>query len=298
VPVKVGLQLYSVREALIFDPRWTIESVASIGYRLLELSGHDAAEDPGSCYGIRSAVFRELGAEFGVRFVGGKVQHLELSNVDAVTDYYLDLGADHVTIAIGYFPTADAVKERAKTYNVLGERCAEKGLSLFYAHHYHELQSVEGRVVLDALMSETDPQLLGLEFNPYWLMRGLASPRKIFEKYRDRIRIVEQQDFPLEEIAKLNMWTFREHHPIAENIRWEVPLKGGEIENIHPVQCSLFTEIGEGIVKLQEVVDEANSTGKVDYILLRQDFTRMTSEFDSIAKSMENYRRLRDVVWV
>ena len=269
-----------------------------IGYHFLELSGHDASDDALACFGIRSKVFQDLSAKFGVRFVGGKVAHLELSNVDDVIGYYADLGADHITVPIGYFPTMDAIEERARTYNLLGERCARRGLSLYYAHHYHELQHVSGQVVLDALMSKTAPELVGLELNPYWLMRGLVNPIEMFRKYRDRVRMVEQQDFPLEEIDKLNMWTFSRHHPIARNIRWEVPLKGGEIENIQPVQSALFTEIGEGIVKVQEIVDEANASGKVSYVMLRQDFTRMSSEFDSIGKSMENYRRVRDIVWV
>ena len=46
-------------------------------------------------------------------------------------------------------------------------------------------------------------------------------------------------DFPLDQVNKLDMWNFAQHHPIAKNINRDVPLKGGEIENDRVVE---FTE--------------------------------------------------------
>ena len=56
------------------------------------------------------------------------------------------------------------------------------------------------------------------------------------------------------------MWNFKNHHPIAENIQYDKLLQGNEIQNIHPVQCELFTEIGEGILKLQPIIDPVSYT--------------------------------------
>jgi sugar phosphate isomerase/epimerase len=295
--IRVGLQLHSVREALSFDPEGTLEQVAEIGYKLLELSGQDAAVEPRTWHDFTAPELRALGERLGVQFTGGQVTGLGTDNVDAVVDFYRDLGADHLTIPLDYFPTRQVVREKCALYNHLGEAAARHGLRLFYLNHYHEFQLVEGELVLDALLAGTDPELVGLELSPYWLMRGLVDPIKAFRKYRDRIGLLEQADYPLDRVDKLDMWHFSRHQPIAKNINKDIPLKGGEIEKIHAVQDELFSEIGDGILKLQELIDEANASGRVSYVFLRQDFTRMPSELDSVRRSFDNYRRVRGVAW-
>ena len=46
--LKVGIQLYSVRNSLKQDPGGTLEALAEAGYRYLEAANHNAAEDPES----------------------------------------------------------------------------------------------------------------------------------------------------------------------------------------------------------------------------------------------------------
>jgi hypothetical protein len=106
-----------------------------------------------------------------------------------------------------------------------------------------------------------------------------------------------QEDYPLDQVDKFNMWRFDRYHPIAQNIQYDSVLRGNEIENIHPVQCELFTEIGTGMLPLQPVIDFANEQGGINYVFLKQDYTAKESEFESIALSAKNYRSIRDVEW-
>jgi len=52
--VKVGIQLYSVRNHMAIDPIKTIRDVANVGYRHIEVANHNAEVDFGSsitgCY--------------------------------------------------------------------------------------------------------------------------------------------------------------------------------------------------------------------------------------------------------
>jgi sugar phosphate isomerase/epimerase len=292
----VALQLHSVREAMRFEPWRTLDEVAAAGYRHVELSAHDAAS-PQTCYELPVAEIARHCEAAGLTIIGGQVRNLSEDNADAVINLYRDLGSAHITVPIDYFPTIAAIETKAHLYNELGVAANKAHLRLYYAHHYHEFQVVGGETILDGLLRRTDPALVNLSFSPYWLMRGLVDPLPTFHRYADRIGLIEQADFPLREIRKLDMWSFGDHHPIARNIRFDVPLSGGEIENIHPVQCNLFTEIGDGILKLQDVVDAANATGRVRFVVLRQDFTRYATEYASIRRSHENYERIRDVQW-
>ena len=45
--VRVGLQLYSVRNALAQDPWGTLERLAEVGFTHLEAANHNARTDPG-----------------------------------------------------------------------------------------------------------------------------------------------------------------------------------------------------------------------------------------------------------
>ena len=50
--LKVGIQLYSVRELMKQDPIKTIYQVADAGYKYLEAANHNALEDQGIGFGV------------------------------------------------------------------------------------------------------------------------------------------------------------------------------------------------------------------------------------------------------
>ncbi len=296
MPMKCGLQLQSVREFLRFDPAGTLERVAEIGYRHIELTNHNV-DNPGSWYGLDADRLRTLAERVGLNVIGGYVKGFHTKNADAIIKFYADVGGERITIPIDYFPDQTVLNEKCSQYNRLGESCRKNGLQLSYENHYHEFQRINGGQVIDLLLSGTRPENLSLSLNNYWLMRGLVEPIETLRRYAPRIGSLVLQDYPLDQIDKFNVWTFSRFHPISRNINRDVPLKGGEIENINPVHCELFTEIGNGIFNLQSLIDEADMIGSVRYVLLKQDYTRMSSEFDSIKVSMSNCKKLRGLSW-
>ena len=50
--IKVGIQLYSVRNALAEKPYETLKAVSDIGYKYIEAANHNAAEDDGVGFGV------------------------------------------------------------------------------------------------------------------------------------------------------------------------------------------------------------------------------------------------------
>ena len=50
--VKVGIQLYSVKNALQERPYETLRQVAEADYRYVEAANHDAENDPGVGFGM------------------------------------------------------------------------------------------------------------------------------------------------------------------------------------------------------------------------------------------------------
>lgn len=295
--IKAGLQMYSVREAFRFDPVYTIERTAAIGYKYLELPWHNVQEATDRICGLDASELIYLSHKYNVEFTGGYVTGLSLDNMERAVRFYKNIGSSHITLPIGYYPDRETLEKKTDFYNAVTEVCKEYGMVLCYENHYHEFQELDNTCILDMILDRTDSEGFWLNLNTYWLMRGLVDPFKAFQKYKNRIMALIQQDYPLDGIDKINMWQFYRYHPIAENIKKDVLLKGGEIENIHPVMCSLYTEIGDGIMKIWEMAEEVKKTETVSYIFLKQDYTRMESEFDSIRRSRDNYEKIKDIIW-
>lgn len=294
---KAGLQMYSVREAFRFNPVHTIEKISAIGFKYLELPWHNAQEETEKICGLDASAFIYLADKYNVVFTGGYVTGLNRDNMEETVRFYKSIGSSHITLPVGYFPDRETLETQTCFYNTLTEVCREYGMVLCYENHYHEFQKLNDTCILDMILDKTDSEGFWLNLNTYWLVRGLVDPFRAFQKYKNRIMALVQQDYPLDAIDKINMWEFYRYHPIARNIKKDVPLKGGEIENIHPVMCTLYTEIGDGIMKIREMAEKVKEADTVSYIFLKQDYTRMESEFDSIRRSRENYGLMQDILW-
>ena len=295
--VKVGLQMYSVREYMRLDPLEALDRCVMAGYRYLELPLKAKADEQGYLYGRTAVQWKEQAKKSGAVITGGYIRDLSIKTISEFINFYRLLGAEHLVIYIDYFPSRKILDEKCKIYNEIGKLCADVGLSLFYENHYHEYQKYGDQFIFDLLMEQTISEYFSVSLNTYWLMRGLINPMYVLNRHSKRIKSLVQEDYPLDQIDKFNIWRFDRYHPIAKNIQYDKLLQGNEIENIHPVQCELFTEIGTGILSLQSVIDFANEHGEIKYVFLKQDYSSMDSEFDSIALSAKNYHSVRGIDW-
>ena len=295
--IKVGLQMYSVREYMRVDPLEALDKCVKAGYRYLELPLKTKTDEKGYLYGKTADQWKEQAKKTGAIITGGYIQDLSIETAGEFIEFYKTLKAERLVIYIDYFPSRKILDKKCTLYNEVGKYCKDAGLKLCYENRYHEYQKHNEHFIFDLLMEQTDPSCFSISLNTYWLMRGLVNPIIVIRKYGNRINSLVQEDYPLEQIDKFNMWRFYRYHPIAQNIQYNNVLRGNEIENIHPVQCELFTEIGTGMLPLQPVIDLANELKRINYVFLKQDYTAMDSEFESIALSLKNYRSVRGIEW-
>lgn len=293
--MKVCLQMYSMREYMHSFPLEAYRKCAAL-YDHMEFPAPLLNDRKDTYYGHTAKEWKGEIEVSGKNVIGGYLRR-EKEDWDACLALYADMGMRYVVIHIDYFPTREALEEKCRFYNEFGERCRDKGLKLLYENHYHEWQMLEGRTIFEQIMEKTDPEYFSVQLNQYWLLRGLVNPLEVLEKYHDRIETIVQEDYPLREIDKFNMWKFYRYHPIAYNIQYQNILQGNEIENILPVQCELFTEIGDGVMPLQPFVDAASKYPGIRYVILKQDYTTFSDEFDSVRRSAVNYRSVRGVEW-
>ena len=288
--MKVGLQVYTVRNHLKENPEETLRKVAEAGYKGIEFANHTADQDVGIGFGYSVEKMKNIVRDLGITVLGGHVCsgspavdiYTDLAHFQRIIEYYAELGAQYLVIPCDYFPTLEILKKRCEDYNRLGELCKRSGLCLLYHNHWNEYQQFDGKNIIDLLMEGTDPGLLKLELDAYWTVVGLINPVTLLHKYGNRVALIHQKDFPLEQIDKFNIWNTVDRTQIV-NIVDRKP------------DPELFTEIGEGILKIQDMIDAGNAYG-VPYILVEQDHSKL-DELESIRVSMDNFKKMRGLSW-
>ena len=123
--------------------------------------------------------------------------HTDLGSLErepeAVIEEARCFGTDKVVITGMYrFDYSDeaAVRELAKRLNKAGETLKENGMSLLYHNHNVELLQVKpGMRAYDVLIEDTDPALLGFEFDSYWFTDGGADAKQWMKKLGGRMKL-------------------------------------------------------------------------------------------------------------
>jgi sugar phosphate isomerase/epimerase len=203
----LGVQLYTVRDALQADPRAALARLRAIGIVEAELAGLTGRER-GRVLGLPAGELREA---FAANGISAKLTHVDgaLTDTPAIADLAAELGLSTAIVALpveltavrdGRFamvaptgrPQLDAL---AAKLNRTGRDYRARGLAFGYHHHDMELAPVDGVVPLDYLMERTDPDLVKLELDIGWLALAGASPIEYLHRYAGRVIACHMKDF-------------------------------------------------------------------------------------------------------
>lgn len=282
--LKIGLQLYSVRNALDQDPDATLKEVSRLGYKYIEAANHRAATDDGFGFGVPVDEMAKILDDTGLQIVGSHINPLVLERMDAILTYHSKIGNKQVGCDIEFFPYMDMdyLKERCEYMNKIGEKCKEYGMRYYYHNHFQEFQKFGDTTVYDFIMQNTDPELVFIEMDTYWIRRGGYDPIDYINKYKDRIVLIHQKDFPPYAPQPICMYD----GVVRPDFNINMAVFGA---TKYP-EC--FTEVGTGILPIQDYINALEGAPNLEYMLLEQDFTACASELESIALSMEAFKKL------
>jgi sugar phosphate isomerase/epimerase len=278
--VTIGLQLYSVRHALARDPWGTLARLAEVGFTHLEAANHDARNDPGVGFGVAAPELRDRLADLGLSIIGCHINPLDLDILPRALDYQAELGSTRFGCDIEFFPYGDRdfVLRRCELFNRVGEMARERGMRFTYHNHFQEFQRFDDEFVFDIILANTDPALVWLELDTYWVYRGGQDPIALMRQHADRVTLVHQKDFPAGAPQPLDLYDGVVSP--TETIDMAV------FDDRKDERC--FTEIGTGVLPIQEIIDTVATLPSVDYLILEQDHTAM-DEIDSVRTSREAF---------
>ena len=193
---KMGLQLFTVRGPMARDVVGTVKKISSIGYEDCETYGYDSAA--GTYYGLEASEFRKLLADHQMITTSGHYDFTKFFDkpADALmkfTDECIKgasvLGQRYIT-----WPWLDPVFRSLENFklltgklNAIGERVKKAGLGFAYHNHDFEFTDYNGENGYDIIMRETDPSLVKLQIDLYWVMHSSKqSPAQLFRQQPGR----------------------------------------------------------------------------------------------------------------
>lgn len=188
---RVGVQLYTVRDRLRQDADATLGEVAGVGYRLVETFG---ITGPGPATALRAQLDRH-----GLRSPSGHyaIEQLE-GQFDDVIASARALGQEYVVVpwlAETRRRSLDDYRRFAEQLDRFGRRVKDAGLQLGYHNHDFEFNTFGGSTpAYDVLVSSTDPALVVLEADLYWMYKAGADPIRYFERFPGRFPLVHIKD--------------------------------------------------------------------------------------------------------
>lgn len=186
---KIGVQLYTIRDALKADFEGSLARVAEIGYREVEFAGYfdHPARD------VRRILHRHG--------LAAPAAHISLEDIRTRWARTLD---DAHTIGHRYLVCAwindedrspDGYRRVAAEFNGAAEAARKAGIGFAYHNHSYEFVPLAGRLPYDILLDGSDPELVKFEMDLFWITRGGGDPFAYFARYPGRFPLVHVKDF-------------------------------------------------------------------------------------------------------
>lgn len=185
----IGLQLYTVRDALAADPSGTLRRVADLGLRTVEpfdlVAAVDRLVEPMADLGLAAPTSH-------VSFVDG--------GLDAALAAAERLGVR--TIIEPYVPeerwtSREDVETIAGALGDAARRAADRGIAVGYHNHWWELERhVDGVPALEVLADRLDAAVV-LELDTYWCAVGGADPVEMLRRLGERVVATHVKDGPI-----------------------------------------------------------------------------------------------------
>src|SRR5580704_818299 len=157
-PIPVGLELYSVRNALKDDLKGTVSAVAKLGYQCVEFYSpyFDWTES-------QTKDVRKLLDDLGVRCYSthNDSSYLGPEKISRARDLNLILGCKYVVMASSREKAGlDGWKAVADSLNAAADQLEPSGLKAGYHNHQTEFTPVDGVRPIEILAKNTKPSVM------------------------------------------------------------------------------------------------------------------------------------------
>lgn len=259
---KMGLQLFTIRDAMAKDPIDTLKKVRTLGYEDSELFGYDGVN--GTYYGMKAKAFKSVIDDLDFTVTSG---HYDFSSyfmkpfeelqgyLEQCIEGSHTIGAKYITwpwLAPEY-RNIDGFKRLAEKLNKMGELVNKMGLGFAYHNHDFEFTDHHGENGYDIILYDTDPKLVKLQMDMYWVEHSSKkSPKQLIE------------DHP----RRYVMWHIKDMDKVTRD----------------------YTEMGNGSINYIDILSNVNKDA-LQYYYIEQGGNFAVNSMQSIADSASYFKK-------
>jgi sugar phosphate isomerase/epimerase len=185
-PLRIGLQLYSVRDEAEKDLPGVLEAVARMGYQGVEFAGY---------YGHNLADLRRQLEGLGMTAIGTHTRFADLAqDIARVLQEHHTLGAVYCTVPYYKAASVDQWRQFARDLNAWGRQLKDAGLRLSYHNHHFEFEPVEDTTPYTILRQVCDPTLVGLQLDVAWARKAGQDPAALIQSLGGQSPLIHLKD--------------------------------------------------------------------------------------------------------
>jgi sugar phosphate isomerase/epimerase len=193
----VGLQLYTIRDAMDTDVPGSLKKISDLGYKNLELASYSN----GRFYGYAPAEFKKMVNDLGMEIISS---HTQVEAAGITVDNAQKMADDHAALGVKYCVqpwveeedrNVDSYKRMVADWNEVGLIMKGVGIQFGYHNHNFEFANLDGIVpYYDILLAELDPELVTMEIDFYWASKAGQDPIDMFNRYPGRFQLFHMKD--------------------------------------------------------------------------------------------------------
>ena len=193
----VGLQLYTIRDAMTADALGSLKKISDLGYKNVELANYA----DGKFYGYAPAEFKKIVNDLGMDILSS---HTQVEAAGITIDNAKKMADDHAALGVKYCVqpwvnepdrNIESYKKMVGDWNQVGKIMKEVGIQFAYHNHNFEFQNIDGIVpYYDIYMKEMDPALITMEIDLFWVNKAGQDPVEMFKKYPGRFQLFHMKD--------------------------------------------------------------------------------------------------------
>ncbi len=258
---KMGLQLFSVRDAMAKEPVDTLKKLKAMGYEDFETYGFDPKTK--KLYGFKVSDFKKILDDLGLSTTSGHFgfsDHFNSSKeelkwfVDQCITASKTLNAPYITWPWVHPDqrNSENFKLLADKLNRIGEQVNSAGLGFAYHNHGYEFENWGGITGHDILIQITDANLVKLQMDMYWVVHSGKTPKQL----------VDQQP------GRYTMWHIKDMDRLTRD----------------------YSELGNGSIDYTQILPDARKSG-LEYYYIEQGGNYALNSMDSAETSARFFKK-------
>ena len=257
----VGLQLYTIRDAMAADTAGSLKKVADMGYKFVELAGYSN----GQFYGMAPKEFKKVVNDLGMEVISShtmvEAEGITMENAQKMAEDHALLDAKYCVQPWVNEPdrNVETYKKMIADWNKVGEIMKNVGIQFGYHNHNFEFLPVDGIVpYYDIFLKEMDADLITMELDMYWATKAGQDPVEMFNKYPGRFQLLHFKGMGKE-----------------------------VVEPFYTVDKDDIVSVGAGVANYKRIYD-ARETAGLKYLFVEDDNQGNGKPFEGVKASIDN----------